>query len=527
MSSFVRRRRLAALLALLLAPPIAAATTSTPSVAAHPKVPDLSWSDCGDGMQCTRVTVPLDYDRPRGEQITLALARRPATDPAHRVGSLFVNNGGPGNSVLDFMRTDVTGVLSPDLQARFDVIGFDPRGVGESTPVRCFEDADEQQAFFGARLPFPVTPAEVDEFTAGSIEIGERCAARNGHLLEHLSTANVARDMDLLRAAVGDPQLTFAGYSYGGLLGITYANLYPQRVRALVLDGLPDPAQYSAGGSLARREPVTTRVDSATATEAALGFFLDRCHAAGPEGCAFADPTDTRGKFEELLRRLDAHPATIETPSGPLTITRAVALHSLRGSLQFPPIWPDVAQLVQAAFNAVGPEAAAAPANAASDGASAEQPPVDAEQYDNQREAFLAVACSDTVNPRRPSAWSAVAASASDRAPHFGADWAWQSQPCATWAARDHDRFTGPYTRTPANPVLFVNATFDAASNYEQAATTAARLPGSRLLTVDGAGHPASFVPNTCLAGAVTRYLVNQALPEPGATCRPDDDPFG
>ena len=111
--------------------------------------------------------------------------------------------------------------------------------------------------------------------------------------------------------------------------------------------------------------------------------------------------------------------------------------------------------------------------------------------------------------------------------PHFGADWAWQSQPCATWPARDHDRFAGPYTRTPANPVLFVNATFDAASNFQQATRTAARLPGSRLLTVEGAGHPASFIPNACLATAVTRYLAEQALPDRGATCRPDADPFG
>ncbi len=516
-------RKYLLLIALAVCSPLAAAGTSTAATAkGGPAVPVLSWSDCGDGLECATATTPLDYDRPAGAQITLALARRPATDPARRVGSLFVNNGGPGNSVIEFMRNDVTQVLSEEVQSKFDVIGVDPRGVGESTPVRCFATAAEQQQFFAERVPFPTTPDEIDAFTAGSIELGARCAQRNGELLEHLSTANVARDLDLLRRAVGDSQLTYAGYSYGGMLGITYANLFPDDVRAMVLDGLPDPAAFSAKGSAARREPVTTRVDSASATERALAFFLDRCEAVGPQGCAFADSdsdaeADTAGKFDELLRRLDAAPVTIETPDGSVTVTRAVVVDSLRGSLQFPPIWPFVAQLLDAAFTATDGEGVAALEAPAT---------VTADSYDNQRDAFLAVACSDTFNPRDPADWIDIADRAADRNPHFGADWAWQSQPCATWPARDKDRYDGPYTSETANPVLFVNATFDAASNYDQARATSERLPGSRLLTVDGAAHPASFVPSACVSEAVTRYLVDQVLPEVGAVCSFDQQPF-
>ena len=505
---------LAVVAALVLLPsPASAATVDSTSGA---WIPALSWSDCGDGLQCTTASVPLDYDKPHGERIALAVARRPATDPARRLGSLFVNNGGPGNSVIEFMRGDVTEVLSEEVQARFDIIGMDPRGVGESTPVRCFATAAEQQGFFAARVRFPASAEETRDFTAGSIELGRRCAARNGELLAHLSTANVARDIDLLRRAVGDDQLTYAGYSYGGLLGITYANLFPRNVRALLLDGLPDPAAYSAHSAIAHREPVTTRVDSATATERALGFFLDRCQAAGPEACAFAAP-DTRAKFDDLLRRIGEAPVTIDTPDGPLTATPAFVLDSLRGGLQFPPVWPDIAFLLQAAFDATEQ----APAVAEPTGGVAAVEP-----YDNARDAFLAVACAETVNPSDPKAWTDIAARAQARNPHFGADWAWQSQPCATWPVRDKDRYRGPYTHRTSNPVLFVNATLDAASNYEQATATAQRLPGSRLLTLEGSAHPASFVSSSCLTDRITRYLVNRELPTADAVCRPDRQPF-
>ena len=162
--------------------------------------PKLDWSDCGDGLQCTNARVPLDYDKPLGRKIALAVIRRPATDHKHRIGSLFVNNGGPGNSVLDFVRGDATQVLSSEVQARFDVIGFDPRGVGQSTPVQCFANLDQQGAFFGSRPALPVSADEVRAFTKGSSAIGRLCRKHNGDLLDHLSTAG-----DDLSDDIGDP----------------------------------------------------------------------------------------------------------------------------------------------------------------------------------------------------------------------------------------------------------------------------------------------------------------------------------
>src|SRR5882672_4988712 len=207
-----------------------------------PPVPVLSWTDCGGNLQCTTARVPLDYDHPDRDSISLAVIRRPAGDPARRVGSLVFNPGGPGTSGLEFVRKALA-FIPPELLARFDFVSFDPRGVGESTPVRCFASLAEQQAFFGSVPPFPVGASEEQVF----MDADRRCLKRNARLLPHVSTANVARDMDLLRQALGESRLTYLGASYGTYLGTTYANLFPDRVRALALDGAVDPVAYATG----------------------------------------------------------------------------------------------------------------------------------------------------------------------------------------------------------------------------------------------------------------------------------------
>jgi hypothetical protein len=175
--------------------------------------PKLVWADCGDGLQCATARVPLDYDHPNGKKISLAVIRRPATDRQHRIGSLFVNNGGPGNSVLDFVRGDAAQVLTPRCRPASTSSASDPRRRPEHAGA-CFTDVDEQGQFFGSRPGLPVGPDEVDAFTRDQ-ELGRLCGQQNGDLLDHLSPRPTwRRDMDLLRRAVGDPQLSFAGYSY-------------------------------------------------------------------------------------------------------------------------------------------------------------------------------------------------------------------------------------------------------------------------------------------------------------------------
>ncbi|WP_426563309.1 alpha/beta hydrolase [Angustibacter sp. McL0619] len=499
--------------------------------------PKLVWTDCGDGLQCATARVPLDYDHPSGARISLALIRRPATDVRRRIGSLFVNNGGPGNSVLDFVRGDAAQVLSPEVQARFDVVGFDPRGVGQSTPVQCFTDLNHQGEFFGSRPALPVGVDEVRAFTAGSKALGRLCEAREGDLLNHLSTANVARDMDLLRRAVGDEQLTFAGYSYGGLLGVTYANLFPGRVRALMLDGTPDPVEWTRGDSAASAAPFSVRLGSADATSKALGFFLDSCQTAGG-GCAFASP-HTRAKFKELMARLLEKSVTVETPDGLLEVSYGFLVDGLRGGLTFPPIWAELAGDLEATWQATEQRSAlGAPAAAAAQhgrfssrakvasafGSAMSAATVDG--YDNSAEALLSIACSETTNPQNPKAWPKLAAKADADAPYFGADWTYLVQPCATWPARDQDRYNGRYTAKTANPLLFVGARFDAASSYEHTRRFVASIPGARLLTLEGAGHPASFVPDKCINDTVSTYLIDQKVPHANTICQLDFRPF-
>ena len=365
----------------------AVATATPPEHGRWSATPELTWIECGDGLQCATASVPLDHDRPAGRQISLSLARLPAGDQTNRIGTLFVNNGGPGNSVIEFMHGDVRDVVPQEVQDRFDIVGFDPRGVGESTPVRCFTDAAEQQAFFGELPPFPVTPAEITQATNAAEQLGRRCRDRNSDLLDHVSTADVARDLDLLRRAVGDDQLTFAGYSYGGLIGLTYAQLYPQRVRAALLDATPDPVAWTTGRGADRRDPFSVRLASHEAASGALGAFLDQCQAAGPQRCAFAS-SDTRAKFDGLMARLLEGPITVDLPpgpagpGGPTPLTYAFVVDGLRGGLQFPPIWSDLAGLLEATSQAAQAPPAVAPVDDVPAGPAETAPPSEDEAAD-------------------------------------------------------------------------------------------------------------------------------------------------
>ncbi len=276
----------------LLAPAVApAAERTTPEGVA---VPELDWRDCDDGFECATAAVPRDYARPWGPKVRLALIRRPAVDQENRIGSLFLNPGGPGGSGVEFVRTAPPPAFQ--LVSKFDVVGFDPRGVGGSEPaVDCDEPTEGYE---------PMTPDTFDLRTLlqRGRTLSRLCQNRSEGFLASLTTANVARDLDLLRAAVGDRQLSYLGVSYGGLIGETYASLFPGRARALVLDSPVD-------GDVWLNHPFEAAEEQLVGFEASLDRFFAAC-AAAPDTCRFGagSPGAPEDAFDALLARLDETP---------------------------------------------------------------------------------------------------------------------------------------------------------------------------------------------------------------------------
>ncbi|MGZ6616231.1 MAG: alpha/beta fold hydrolase [Solirubrobacteraceae bacterium] len=382
-------------------------------VASGVPVPRLRWMPCGAGFECATAKVPLDYDKPHAETISLALIRLPATDRARRIGTLFIGPGGPGGSGVEFLRDLGGSLFAPEARclprrsARALTCSASTRG--ESAEALRFATAKRAAA---ARPPyaFPVGERQEQAWLA--------------------SDRAVARDLELLRRAVGDRHLTYAGFSYGTYIGETYANLFPRRVRALVLDGVVDPVAWSTGrGDQARTVPVTLRVRAADGYHRALRLFFALCTRAGA-ACAFSHG-NPRARWERLARRLRGQ--SMRLPDG-RTFTYRDLLLVTYGPMSEPSLWPQLAKWLQAIDTGNGPLPPAIPAF-----------------YDPAR---LAVICADSDNPASADAWQRAAAAADRRLLDIGRAAAWEPSICRAWRALDTDRYTGPWTRRTSHPVL-------------------------------------------------------------------------
>ncbi|GAA3531993.1 alpha/beta hydrolase [Amycolatopsis ultiminotia] len=473
------------------APTPAAATPSPPLGTGGAAVPQLRWTPCHGGFQCASAPVPLSYREPGGTKLDLSVIRLPATDPAHRIGSLMINFGGPGADGVGEL-TRFGSRYPAGLRARFDLVSFDPRGIGGSAALHC-PGADQ--------LPPPGSPLRDKGFWTASAATGTRCAAGSGAEPAHLSTANVARDMEMLRQALGDPQLNFYGYSYGTYLGGTYANLFPGKLRAMTLDGTLDLVANSTGQPGRQDAPVDVRADVAGAQQQELEAFFAACSAAGPSKCAFAGG-DLKQKFASLYARLTHGPA------GGVTV--ASLMQTIDRALYQSSRWPRLARTLAALV----PSSPVSPV------------PVLDPWVPTHSAGFLAVQCLDSDLPQDPAGYSRLATAEEQRQRYFGLAPVFSLAQCVGWPARDEDRYVGPWNRRRQHPILLLANRHDPATPLANAQATSAELGDGRVLVVEGAGHTTLDVPSACASTALVRYFVDLVAPPPGTTCAPDAVPF-
>jgi len=461
------------------------------------------------------VNVPLDYDRPHGASTSLALARVPAAAGADKVGSVFVNPGGPGGSGVDFVRLGFGESLAAQLLGRFDVIGFDPRGVSQSDPIQCFDSSEAQGEYFDAApYIFPQNLGEEAQYFEVYSGLADQCLNREQPITAHMSTADVARDLDLLRRAVGDEALSYLGFSYGSFLGTTYANLFPDKVRALVIDGVLDPRLWSSG---------TQFISDRVATQEEFDEFLRLCDAAGSD-CALSGPAGAASRYWDLADALRRSPLPFDDS---FAYTYEILIADTLGAMYVPELWggpQGFAQLFASlADAALGDEMALAQAIEVAN-TLAELFASEPKEYDNGGDAFYGNHCADAEYPAAMGEYGSLGSFSADGSA-FGPLWWWNTATgCADWPVAA-DRYAGPWTATTAAPVLVVGNFFDGVTDYAGAIASSELLGGSRLLSYAGWGHTA-FDRNGCVTDYVVDYLLDGALPPEGTVCPANANPF-
>ena len=453
----------------------------------------VSWHPCTSGFECAKVKVPLDYRHPDRGAIALTVSRRPAGNPDERVGAILVNPGGPGASGITYAPTAVSHFRS-DVLDRYDIVGFDPRGVASSEGVDCLSDQD-LDAFISLD-PTPDNAAAAAEARRAITAFGRGCVRGSGRLAAHMSTPEASRDMDIIRAVVDSPEFNYYGASYGTLLGATYADLFPDRLGAMVLDGAIDPQE-----SL-----VQENLDAAAGFETALRAYLRFCVHQG--SCPLGDnEAAAEVNLDALLDRIDAHPI----PAGrgrQLSFGQAVLGVWL--PLYVPELWSSLsAALVQAKSNdgsglvrlsdlytSRGPKG----------------------YVDNSMEALYAVNCLDNPSSRSVEDVRRLIPRFEKASPTFGDVFAWFLIGCPHWPV--HTAEPIPKIDAPgAPPIVVVGTTGDPATPYSSAVALAKELTSGVLVTRVGEGHSGFGRGNQCVDDAVNDFFAEGKVPEDGLRC--------
>ncbi|MCW2779457.1 MAG: proteinase, partial [Frankiales bacterium] len=448
----------------------------------------LVWKDCGDGFSCSTLPVPLVESEPDGKTLDLAVVRRPATGA--RIGSLVVNPGGPGASAVDYLRAAYGG-LPQEVRERFDLVAFDPRGVGRSDPVRCASTAELDRYF--ALDPTPDDAAELTAYEKGNAALARGCEARSGAVLAHVSTREAAGDLDRLRASLGDPKLTYLGYSYGTSIGAQYLDRYPTRVRAMVLDGALDPALTWD----ALLEGQSRGFDEA------LDAYLQDCQETR---CPFrrAVAGDLGAAYDRLAAKVERTPLPgsggRDVGPGEFSLGVGAGLYSRESG------WPAISDALVQAEHGSGEQLLAL-----SDSYLERGP----EGYTNVSEANLAVNCLDRPWPRDAAPFTALAERVAKDSPRFGPSIALSGLACASWPVPPSGR-PRRVTAPGMPPVVVIGTTRDPATPYRWAVALAGQLSHGVLLTHDGDGHTVyrAGAPD-CIVDPVDTYLVTGKAPTP------------
>lgn len=521
----------AAAMTFAIVPALGAATAGA-SVPPVP-VPRVVWQACAagsaaaqaGGFTCATILVPLDYQDPAGPQIKLALVRHAATGPA-RHGAIFINPGGPGGAGT-FQIPAWIGFMPSVLLRDYDIVSWDPRGVGESTAVQCFPDAAAETAFLGSDADFPVATSQQPGFIRRWAAFGTMCAARNGDLLKHVSTADTARDLDLLRRALGQPELNYIGLSYGTYLGATYANLFPRHVGRMVLDGNIAPTAWTNGGRPNASLSLSMRIGSTTWVARTLTAFLSICGQRSTQECAFSagSPAATTAKWDALLTRLRQGPITVggtaitytdivTDVSDALDVVQPHASPVTNGSIQG---WSGAAAALQEIWDARNNKASTSPAPTPSASAAAES-------YAGPEQG-LAVECGDAPSPPASAFPGLQQRVFRDGGGVISLPDLWGDEACSTWPVAQLDTYQGPWN-APTSPILVIGNTTDPATPLRNSVAMSHDLANGRLLVVDGYGHTEFLNPSTCAANYETAYFLTGALPPAGTVCQPNLAPF-
>lgn len=486
-------------------------------------------------LECATLTVPLDHSRPLGERLPLTVWRLRASGPGPRLGTLVLIDGAPGAPEA-LSLSAMAQALAPALRSGFDLVSWQRRGSGargQAAALRCWSTEEEARAW-RSRLPpsLPPNAADQSRWHQSWAELARACGRRQPQLLPYLSSADSARDLDLLRQALGERTLRLRASGVATLIGATYANLFPRSVGAMVLDGAVDPLAWGDNGNPLAVEGTGQRLEVDLGAGATLFAFLRQCAAAGRPRCAFAAPAAGRAgagragagggtgdggavaaterRWAELLGRLRQGPLRW----GNRRLGTGEVLSQLVGRLQAVPAdgqgrggWDGAGRFLES-LSRGGRDAAA-------DGPPQEEAP----------EQALAARCGESPNPRQLEAIPALAEQARSRSGPLGPWVVWGDARCAAWPAAAAP-WSGPWNTPTPVTVLVIGHRFDPVLPFQSSLSMARELDQGRLLSVNGFGHTVLRNPSACVGRFETAYFLSGLLPPPGTVCASDAAPF-